>query len=346
MQTFFAVDSDPLEQTSRRITLWIFPLGVVATLISLWLLSLSRQISPVEQLMQGLVVGLLLGLEVALWRRWLSLRQVWTIALLCIAVYILVHVALQTALVKGISPILLWFPAVYLVVFTLFESRQALRFSLVYYALGLLMLMLGLSQTERKPELLNSAAQFGMANLMSILVVYAFSQVRERYHQMRQMAHSDPLTGLPNRRYIEPLLEQEVFRAERYNRGFAVLIADLDHFKEVNDQHSHAVGDQVLREVALRLTGCLRRSDTLARWGGEEFLVLAPATNLEQARLLGNRMLETMRERPFVGHIPLTLSLGIGCYHPHDTLEQIIFRADAALYRAKNLGRDRLEVEV
>lgn len=340
--------SDPLEGVRRRITFLLLPLGTLAVVSAWTLLYLSNQLGAVDRALLLPIAVLFVVLELALWRWRLPLRTVWLLVLLVVGVYELLNIAIQTGAgqyLPGITPSLLWFPAVYLMAFTLLESRRALRVAMIYYALGLLALMLGMGQVPRSFPALNGAAQFALANLVCILVVYSFSHLRERYQQMHQMAHSDPLTGLPNRRHIEPLLEQEVARAERYNGSFAILLADLDHFKQINDRYSHPVGDQVLREVAWRLEGCLRRSDTLARWGGEEFLILAPSTNLEQARLLAGRMNEVMRNEVFLDTISLTLSVGVSCYLPGDTVERILIRADTALYRAKHLGRDRLEVE-
>jgi diguanylate cyclase (GGDEF)-like protein len=124
------------------------------------------------------------------------------------------------------------------------------------------------------------------------------------------------------------------------------LLADLDHFTEVNDRHGHAIGDQVLREVALRLDHSLRQADTVARWGGEEFLILAPTTDLAQAEQLAARLVEVVRSEPVVGRIPVTISIGVSCYRAGDSLESLLQRADQALYRAKTLGRNRLELEI
>jgi diguanylate cyclase (GGDEF)-like protein len=168
-----------------------------------------------------------------------------------------------------------------------------------------------------------------------------FSLLRHHYAQMHQMAYTDALTGLINRRGMQQRLESELERARRYNRPFALILADIDHFKKVNDTYGHSVGDQVLREVAGRLAQNLRDSDSLARWGGEEFLILAPETNLHQAHLLAQRLREAISERPISGLV-ITLSLGVACYRQGDSVAGLLSRADEAMYQAKANGRNQV----
>jgi diguanylate cyclase (GGDEF)-like protein len=193
---------------------------------------------------------------------------------------------------------------------------------------------------------LNSIAQFYLANLAFLVLLNIYAQLRETMVAMEQLAHTDHLTRLTNRRGLEPLLKRELQRAERYGPSVAVLLIDLDHFKKVNDHYGHAIGDQVLREVALRLDLYLRQADTVARWGGEEFLILAPATDLAQAEQLATRLVEAVRDKPVLGDISITLSIGVSCYRARDSLESLVHRADEALYRAKALGRNRNELEL
>jgi len=158
-------------------------------------------------------------------------------------------------------------------------------------------------------------------------------------------AKTDSLTGLLNRRAILEHLEYQVVRCQRNFEPFCIFQADLDHFKRVNDTYGHDVGDHVLRELSERLRGNCRQQDLLARWGGEEFLMLLPWTDLagglvlaEKFRLLVDSELLPAGKQD----LPLSLSLGVAVYQPGQSLDDCIRAADQALYQAKNLGRNRV----
>jgi diguanylate cyclase (GGDEF)-like protein len=341
--------ADPLEGLRIRLTLWLLPMGAFAALAAWGFSVVVGDLSlPDRLLLLPLALGFL-GLELLLWRNPHRIRLVWQIALGKIAVYQLFSLFYEAAFVlherNGISPALLWFPMVYLMAFVLLNRRQALQFSLFYLGLGLLA---GISGLFFGPSLglsaINTALQFVLSNLVYLMLLYIFAHLRHHYAQMHQMAHTDALTGLENRRAMQVKLESELERARRYSRPFAVLLADLDHFKRVNDTYGHSVGDQVLREAAQRLSQHLRETDSLARWGGEEFLVLAPETGIHQAHHLAQRLLESIRETPISG-VSVTVSLGVACYRQGDTIAAILSRADEAMYRAKATGRNQVELE-
>lgn len=165
-----------------------------------------------------------------------------------------------------------------------------------------------------------------------------------------QAAVTDPLTGLFNRRYALPHLNRLTEQAVRKQRQVAIMLADLDHFKSVNDRFGHAVGDVVLAETARRMRENLRAVDLVARIGGEEFLIVMPETPLQRAQETASRLCGLMRARPITisGQnlkVPITMSLGIamaGRDFPDGTVEDILRRADKALYEAKALGRDQV----
>lgn len=341
--------ADPLENLRIRITLWLLPLGAVAALAAWGFSWASNMLGVVDRYLLWPLVVVFMGLEVYLSRNPHRVRRVWEIALSMIALYeiasIVYEASSQLYKRETFGPALFWFPMVYLMAFMLFSRRRALNFSMAYFGLGLLAGAVGL---RLSPPLsfaaANAALQFALSNFTYILLLYLFAQLRRHYAQMHQMAHTDALTGLINRRSMQAKLEAELERARRYNRPFAVIVADLDHFKRINDSYGHAVGDQVLREGAQRLSQQLRTNDQLSRWGGEEFLVLAPETDLAHAQTLAHRLHEALRSTPVAG-IPATLSLGIAGYRQGDTVAVILSRADEAMYRAKASGRDKVELE-
>lgn len=162
----------------------------------------------------------------------------------------------------------------------------------------------------------------------------------------RELATRDTLTGLLNRRAIGWLLEREQSRADRGLDCATVALLDIDWFKRINDQYGHGVGDAVLQQFSAILLSELRAGDELARWGGEEFLLLVPATQLDAARIAIDRMRDRVARADFSAVCPgltLTFSAGIAQFARGVTYSTTIDRADQALYRAKEAGRNRIE---
>jgi diguanylate cyclase (GGDEF)-like protein len=171
----------------------------------------------------------------------------------------------------------------------------------------------------------------------------AYNQMRER---LQAIVLTDPLSGCYNRRGLNQLAEREVARAIRQKKEVAVLAIDLDHFKRVNDQYGHLTGDEVIREVGDLLRRTAREADVVARFGGEEFTILAPETNEEGALILADRVMEAFRSNKFRSLPPdarITTSIGIAAEFARDdeVAKLLMARADEALYVAKRNGRDR-----
>jgi diguanylate cyclase (GGDEF)-like protein len=159
--------------------------------------------------------------------------------------------------------------------------------------------------------------------------------------QLKKTTSHDSLTGLKNRNYFSHIFHDECARSLRHKTPLTLLFLDIDHFKEVNDNHGHYIGDVVLKEIAIYLKKMCRPYDTAVRWGGEEFLILLSGTNEHDATKYAERIRQGIAAgfSPRVT-IPLTISIGIAGYHYNDTLESITDRADQALYSAKNSGRN------
>jgi diguanylate cyclase (GGDEF)-like protein len=165
--------------------------------------------------------------------------------------------------------------------------------------------------------------------------------------RVQTLARRDELTGLCNRRRMQELLAEAQRRDTRYGAAFCLAIVDLDHFKKVNDVHGHAVGDEVLRNFAKEALTMLRDTDVMARWGGEEFLLLFPDTKCEQAARGMQRLRAHFAGRPLSDRVPdlvMTFSAGLAEHRRGDGTRATIDRADQALYAAKAAGRDRVLV--
>jgi diguanylate cyclase (GGDEF)-like protein len=164
--------------------------------------------------------------------------------------------------------------------------------------------------------------------------------------QLHRLSHRDGLTGLLNRRAMQEALDEQMRRSRRNGEAFVLMMLDADHFKAINDQHGHAVGDLVLKHLSTLLHGGMREVDRLARFGGEEFLVLLPGLTLAEAHPVAERLRALVAGTPLTeagASIPVSVSIGIAEWGgAHEDLSRLLVRADAALYQAKQHGRDRV----
>ena len=172
-------------------------------------------------------------------------------------------------------------------------------------------------------------------------------ELEEVLTQLKTLSITDPLTEIFNRRHFWSILEKEFARYVRFKTPIACLMIDADHFKNINDEYGHHVGDIVLKEIAKIIKNCLRKVDTAARWGGEEFIVLLPETDKEHALNAASRILSEISDHTFTGiQRKITVSIGIASLPGPaiDTPERLIEVSDDALYAAKANGRNRVEI--
>jgi two-component system, cell cycle response regulator len=193
--------------------------------------------------------------------------------------------------------------------------------------------------------------RFGEEERMTAATLAAHAVValdNERLHRIvERQALVDGLTGLANRRHGEEVLAAEIARAERFGGPVALVLADLDGFKDVNDRHGHPTGDMALREFAEVLRETVRDVDLVSRWGGEEFVLVLPGTDGGGATQLAERVRRTLRERSLFGPdgtpLVLTASFGVSFFPDASSPDELITQADRALYEAKRGGKDRVE---
>ena len=181
-----------------------------------------------------------------------------------------------------------------------------------------------------------------IAPLMSVQMLILLHRLDAAEQQLQLLSHTDELTQTYNRRYFMQYAEQEFKRARRSNESFSLAIMDLDNFKQINDRSGHLVGDQVLRELSRIFKEHLRDADIFARYGGDEFIILLPQTNLEQIQVWAARIFEKLAEKP-IQIVGLTArpyySMGIAVFQPGmRELDDLLKQADDALYQAKRKG--------
>lgn len=176
------------------------------------------------------------------------------------------------------------------------------------------------------------------------------AEIEERKRMEKQLHHlatTDPLTGALNRRHFFELAEKEFDRSKRHSREVSVILVDVDHFKETNDTYGHVAGDQLLKTIAERFINNLRKMDIFGRYGGDEFVILLPETNIDQAHQAAERFhkavtldsVETSR-----GMIPIQISIGVASLNNSEDMEKLLIKTDQALYKAKEMGRNRVVV--
>ncbi|RVT51394.1 diguanylate cyclase [Rubrivivax albus] len=254
------------------------------------------------------------------------------------------------------------FPIVMVVVaFGLFQLRPREFSAVGLFAVGLFGVVMA-TMAHLKPAVYPPRVELGhflmIATMMPAMALLAarFSALRQRLRQQKhdlshalariqELATRDELTGLVNRRHMQTLIEQAHRRCARSGQSFCLAVLDVDHFKAVNDNHGHATGDEVLRSVAQEMQTTVRLSDTLARWGGEEFVLMMSDTHAPLAR--GG--LERLRERVAQlcvlvpeGELRISVSAGLAEHRPGESVEDTLARADAALLEAKQQGRNRV----
>jgi diguanylate cyclase (GGDEF)-like protein len=245
-----------------------------------------------------------------------------------------------------------WLPLGYGAAFVFLSLPVALGLSALTYASITIpfLVVWRLGRLQAWPDYLPTLMiNLAVAQLIYIVLLLAISRLRANYHLSRALAKelalvatTDELTGLPNRRAVSERMAQSHALAMRGVLPMSVMLIDVDHFKRINDQLGHAMGDTVLKELAQVLSSLPRLSDPVGRWGGEEFVVVAQGSSLQAAMELAERMRRTVAARAFSHGWPLSISVGVSEYQVGDSVAQWLSRADQALYAAKAAGRNRV----
>lgn len=199
-----------------------------------------------------------------------------------------------------------------------------------------------LTLSDGRTVMYSIASDISAVKQMQNNLAEAHAELALKNQQLEDLSVTDRLTGLFNRRKFDEMLACECERAVRTALPLSLMMADIDHFKSVNDTHGHQVGDDLLVAIADLLRQGVRRVDTVARWGGEEFMILCPATHLAAARGVAENIRRNIGATDFavVGH--KTCCFGVAEYRPNEPSEAFVKRADDALYRAKNEGRNQV----
>jgi diguanylate cyclase (GGDEF)-like protein len=195
------------------------------------------------------------------------------------------------------------------------------------------------------PDIWNGLANRAFSLVVIGVTVLGMGKLADYEHKLLIESMTDPLTGLLNRRYFTTLSQREVARSLRHGLRFSVLMLDIDHFKRINDNFGHPVGDLAIKALAEICNQALRPHDILARYGGEEFVLTLPHTDEAGARVVAERIRKAVEQLELAsasGPVRFTVSIGLSIYKKDLSLEHILERADQALYKAKQAGRNRI----
>ena len=343
--------ASPLFQRKYYVALALF--GITAALTEL--LFLGRE-SPLGSAFLGLFIVFNFGLLVVP-RKWLgrrlyeSLPYAYFGLLLPLWLVALYGVDQDIYALVGLLSIKVYLTVYYALTFLILPPTKALRFTLIVLGIFVASSLPNIATSSLTSVNLLVPMTMTLAHIMLIFALNAFARLepelrrtRRDAEQLEHLAYHDFLTGIANRRQVEVLAQIALASAQRRRESFSVLMLDIDHFKRVNDTYGHYVGDEILRELAARLKGELRESDIFGRWGGEEFIVITPVSATKEGRALGERLRESLKVKPLAKHHRVTVSCGVASYKPGDSLDTLVSRADAALYRAKESGRDQVAV--
>jgi diguanylate cyclase (GGDEF)-like protein len=351
--------SDSSQTVERRVVVWVLAFTGIGAIVALATRLIFGGASVLDLVVPS-VMALLLGvLAVTVRLDLLPVRTLYRVMTLLAWVYVLgdLSVSLLTAVdpagtEAALRPLPAVAPFAYLFAFMGWGARRALVLSgsllLIILLWSGLLVGTGAAPTPGIGAALAFYLEFTISHVVLIGLLVLFARARGQVGQAQRelaamglLARTDALTGVLNRRGLWEQLEREAHRSAGRDCRLAFVLLDLDHFKLVNDRYGHPAGDQVLAEFSQLLTGLVRTSDELGRWGGEEFVILMRRAAPGEALFLADRLRRAIAAHTFTGVGSLTASFGVAELGSDDSLEELIALADEALYRAKTSGRNR-----
>ncbi|MEH7273248.1 GGDEF domain-containing protein [Neobacillus vireti] len=242
----------------------------------------------------------------------------------------------------SLGDFIIWMPIITLFFFLTLGTKRGLYFSIVIFLTTFAMGSMYLNHLTS--ESIDSLGQYYFANLVYIIVLYYAQHVFKTYADLemfRKHAYYDSLTRIANRLQIDEWLEKKLKLSAEKHEAFSVIFFDIDHFKEINDNYGHKIGDEVLVELAELIQGRLSNRELFGRWGGEEFIIISPSTGEETVKL-AERLRKVVANHSFKGAGHLTASFGVTESKAGDGIDSLLNRADKGLYHCKYCGRNQV----
>lgn len=324
------MNANELIRFDPRITFWLCLVAIASVLpFAAYHFATDYMLMGVISLVVAVTAG---GVSIAI--RLLGYVPPWTLILTCLVGS---SMALCAAYLTGVKGFVWSYP---LVVFNFFlvGPRAGLAINGLF--------ILGAGGTS---VLWNNDIGFTVRALVTLMTLYIFAYVFSRYvskqrRELAEAARTDSLTGAGNRRAMDEAMQDMRARYERYDQPAALILLDMDRFKRINDEHGHRRGDDVLTALTGLITGMIRKTDKLYRYGGEEFVVLMPSTSAIEAAQAAEKIRHAVENTALAGLGSLTMSAGVAEKHPNESEDNWLKRGDRALYQAKELGRNRVIV--
>jgi len=188
------------------------------------------------------------------------------------------------------------------------------------------------------------SVSLGISFILTAFLILLYVILQKKINRLEGESSKDGLTGIFNQKYFREILNHEVIRAKRYGRSLSLIVFDIDDFKNINTSYGHQTGDQIIKMIAKLIQGQIRGMDVLGRWGGEEFFLLLPETNIKHGFFVAERIRYIVEVYKVDRQYNVTTSIGLAEMRKDDTSESLIERADKAVYRAKSAGKNRVEL--
>lgn len=364
-QPYIAQERQRFEGQRRVVYCVAGSLGVLLILYDLWrLLGPEGEVQPMRWLfvandvlfaaMAALIVWVVAARRMDLDRveRWMFHFFAFQAVIFNGLLPALTNNALQRRLTETIGDDIWFLLVICTLAMHIFPPRRAILLVLLVYGGSALMVLAELIYRTGRGDSVEQALLVGEIYAMGgvlLCFLYLLARYRDnarriqlRYEMLEHVAYIDPLTSLPNRRRLYEILEGQHQLAVRYQQSFALAFWDIDHFKLVNDTYGHDAGDRVLAQVADIVHEQLRTTDCLGRWGGEEFLIILPQTDLASAQFVAERLCHAINSSQLLDDRMVTASFGVAAHLPGESIADLLRRADRAMYQAKTEGRNRV----
>ncbi|MCF2949637.1 GGDEF domain-containing protein [Paraglaciecola aquimarina] len=342
-------DKDDLESTQRIVVANIFSIlgGVITLLMGVTALLNHKPVLATVLLIQSCIY---FYAHLIFRNNWFSVPYKYSANLLSISLITLMVYLIYTGGVNGTGPLWIYLvPPVILFFGGLYKGSRNLLLFILFISFQLFYPDPILLATEYSYEF-KSRLLYSFISVSLLFAVYeaarqsSYKSVIKISKQFERQAMHDVLSGLLNRRGMMQNLELEYARSKRSQLNTSLVMCDIDYFKKVNDLYGHEKGDEIIKKVGQIFTGELRKQDSIARWGGEEYLFLLPTTTSAQAEILAEKLRQKIQNTTFQSkdrQFNITVSMGIHQFSPFDSIDDAVNSADAKLYQAKSEGRNR-----
>ncbi|ADU30394.1 GGDEF domain-containing protein [Evansella cellulosilytica] len=324
-----------------RLYLWSYPIIIAA------LCSNVLQWQNYSNLMKSIIIFLIIWNTVA-WFLLFKRKYFKTVEIISLCIISITYLFVYERVLSQLNvsaylsmELLFWTPLIFIYIFIVLKGKKGFIYALTLWIITLCVHMF--YSLDLPNEVNYSYIQFHFSSIMYITFLL-FSQVIFRSfiesEVIEKYAFKDFLTGINNRRMMYSYLKSEI----KNKKELTVIFFDIDHFKKINDQHGHFIGDEILKEVTNVVLTRLTKNETFGRWGGEEFIIVSKGTGLENTITLAEEIRKTIKDHSFTNKLQVTCSFGVKQFQYNDTLNSFLSEADKALYLAKENGRNKVEV--